>query len=139
MARFGEYGVTERSPLDLSLHRYILETHRVWLDESLTLDLYTVPCSGSCHHGIDLHGNLKSHKKRNQQHFTTRENRSGIADLAIVFGYMMISIGYMRRSGCQRSYTRDLTCKGHDRTWLVYCTMVEYLYVYPHHSDRHKS
>ena len=55
---------------------FYIHTHRdpggrVWLDEYITVELQTVPCSGSCHHGIDLHGDLQSHKKRNQQRFTT--------------------------------------------------------------------
>ena len=47
MARFDEFSTTVQFLLDLSLPRYVLETHRVWLDESLTLELYTVPRSGS--------------------------------------------------------------------------------------------
>ena len=85
MARLGKCCTTERSPLRLSSPRNILETHRVWLDESLTLDLYTVPCSGSSQGWIDLHGDLQSHKKRNQQRFTTRENRLSAESLAMTF------------------------------------------------------
>ena len=47
MARFDEFSTTVQFLLDLSLTRYVLDTHRVWLDESLTLELYTVPRSGS--------------------------------------------------------------------------------------------
>lgn len=85
MARLGKCCTTERSPLRLSSPRNILETHRVWLDEYVTVELQTVPCSGSCHHGIALHGDLQSHKKRNQQRFTTRENRLSAESLAMTF------------------------------------------------------
>jgi hypothetical protein len=85
MARLGECCTTERSPLRLSSPRNILETHRVWLDEHVTVELQTVPCSGSCHHGIALHGDLQSHKKRNQQRFTTREIRLSAESLAMTF------------------------------------------------------
>ena len=121
MSRLGECCTTVRFLLGLRCSISILETHRVWWDGYITVELQTIPCSGSCHHGIDLHGDLQSHKKRNQQRFTTRENRSGVTDLAIVFDSITISIGYMRKPDGQRSYTRDLTCKRHDRTWLVYC------------------
>ena len=85
MALLGECSTTVRFLLGLRFSISILETHRVWLDEYITVELQTVPCSGSCHHGIDLHGDLQSHKQRNQQRFTTRENRLSAEYLAMTF------------------------------------------------------